>query len=128
MTDQPTAEVALKLISDIAENAIRCHDTEKNFDPSIFLHRLSALRTPASEPVEADDRLAVAVERAIEALEALEAFPSNAGEVEGRITEKGARTIDGCLRDIREAIALLTSGGGQPVTDPYKLDGGEAGE
>lgn len=48
---------------------------------------------------------AVTLEDALEAIGIIEAFPSNAGEVEGRITEKGARMIDSCCRDIRQYLA-----------------------
>jgi hypothetical protein len=44
------------------------------------------------------------IKDALEACDALYAFPSNEGEVEGQITEKGGRYIDNQLAVIREAL------------------------
>lgn len=47
------------------------------------------------------------IEDAIEALQIIDAFPSNQGEVEGRITEKGDRLLMSCTRDARLALDAL---------------------
>lgn len=63
-------------------------------------------RTPsAASTPEADDVLA----DAIEACDDLEAFPSNYGEVDGRITEKGSRYIDQRVSIIRAALTAKPS-------------------
>ncbi|MGU3457256.1 hypothetical protein ACLBV5_13190 [Brevundimonas sp. M1A4_2e] len=47
------------------------------------------------------------IEDATEALQIIDAFPSNQGEVEGRITEKGDRLLASCTRDARLALEAL---------------------
>lgn len=49
------------------------------------------------------------LEDALEALQIIDAFPSNQGEVEGRITEKGDRILAACTADIRACQSALLS-------------------
>ncbi len=47
------------------------------------------------------------IEDAMDALQIIDAFPSNQGEVEGRITEKGDRMLSSCTKDVRRALETL---------------------
>ncbi|HAC01577.1 MAG TPA: hypothetical protein DCF67_08925 [Brevundimonas sp.] len=61
---------------------------------------LTALATGSGDHAEL-------VEDAMDALQIIDAFPSNQGEVEGRITEKGDRMLSSCTRDARRALETL---------------------
>lgn len=143
MTDQPTAGAALKPCAHCgSEPEVRfamdehwVHCTRCKASAGLKRGRQEAIaawntRTPASGPVEADDRLAVAVEAVLDlAAKAVEDHQREGREwVPGSLWDDITRQAAGRIRAIKpQALALLTSGE-QPVTDPYKLDGGEAGE
>lgn len=139
MTDQPTAGAALDMpliIENVTGEPYPADDQPHRYIVRVNREPLASFEvvrslgyaaclraaadaidppTPASGPVEADDRLAVAVQ-------ALKKIDRAHGSKE-RATDK----LILIKRAVSEALALLTSGG-QPVTDTYKLEGGEAGE
>lgn len=127
MTDQPTAGVALKPCPKCGADSFATNGKgDQNIvcsvcwtsRPEYYL----ATRTPASGPVEADDRLAVA----LEAFRVLADETSPFDELKMPLQVKIAKDLTRRIEIAAEALALLTSGE-QPVTDPYKLEGGEAG-
>jgi hypothetical protein len=67
----------------------------------------------------------VVLSDALGAVQAIRAFPSEAGEVEGRITVKGARSLDAfCDRILSALSAPVSDQGWQPIETAPK-DGGE---
>ncbi len=164
MTDQPTAGVALKPCPHCGGERAHtfyvrdgrqagCPDCGARSgsafhgradQPSAEERAIAAwnTRTPASGPVEADDRLAVApydrgrrdILNALLALNPTVAERLRVLKAEGEPNPEGKLPFDVVfwVTSVAEQLGIEpredTLSGKQPVSDPYKLDGGEAGE
>jgi len=82
-------------------------DVMKPHDADVTLGRVDLTADAILAALASSGDHAELVEDATEALQIIDAFPSNQGEVEGRITEKGDRLLASCTRDARLALEAL---------------------